>query len=103
MRASNYALDFAEALSQKHGGTYEVLSGRTYDRIIRREASGHGGSVHAFVVRRTGELVKPASWRAPQKNSDGTLSVRFNLEDPDDAQRAISASDPFGSYLYCTR
>lgn len=103
MRASNIALDFAEALSQKHTGyEFAVLAGRTYDKIVQERTAtyGSGRSVHAFVVRGTGELVKAATFKAPQKNTEGKLAVRFNLSDPEDAQRAVELSDPHGGYLY---
>ena len=94
MIASTYAEDFCNALNTKFStDDYEILAGRKFDKIVTSR------SVHAFVVRSTGELVKPASFKAPQKDKDG-LAVRYNLSDPTDADRAIEAADPYGSYLY---
>lgn len=100
MRASNYALDFADGLGQKHPDyEFSVLAGRSYDKIVKESIKYPGRSVHAFVVRSTGDLVKAATFAAPQKDKDG-LAVRFHLADPNDAKRAIDMSDPHGSYLY---
>lgn len=100
MRASNFALDFAEELGRKHSDyEFSVLAGRNYDKIIQEATRYPGRSVHAFVVRATGDLVKAATYKAPQKDKDG-LAVRFHLADETDAQRAINMSDPYGSYLY---
>lgn len=88
-----YADEFAEQLSAKFGAQIDVVHGRVYDKII------HDHGVHAFVVRKTGELVKPATWKAPQKGING-LAVRYDLSDPEDARKAIMAADLYGGYLY---
>jgi hypothetical protein len=56
-------------------------------------------SVHAFVERSTGSLIKAGGWKAPQKDKGG-LAVRGNLLDDDDFARILNECDPFGSYLY---
>lgn len=100
MRASDYALDFADQLERKHTDyEFKILAGRKFDKITIENKTRPGRSVHAFVVRGTGELVKAATFSAPQKDKDG-LAVRYNLSDPVDARRALEQSDPYGSYLY---
>ena len=42
--------------------TFEFQTGRKYHKIIA------DNSVHAFVDKNTGEVYKPASWRAPAKH-----------------------------------
>lgn len=103
MIASTYAEDFCAALNDKMlDHRFEVRPGRTFDKIVRTHRSYGGFSVHAFVVRETGELVKPATAKAPQKDKDG-LAVRYRLADPEDAQRAIADADFAGGYLYKRR
>lgn len=91
--AVQYADEYAHQLTQKFNGPVDVVHGRTYDKLVYNHA------VHGFVVRKTGELVKPATWKAPQKGVNG-LAVRYNLSDPEDARRALQDADPYGGYLY---
>lgn len=84
--------------------TFEPQWGQKYIRIVMRD-SGRGGSVHAFVDIATGALVKAAGWRAPQRNSDNSLAVRFNLADNAEraelcAQLRANPSAFAGGYLY---
>jgi hypothetical protein len=41
--------------------------GRRYIRITR------GGSAHAFIDRKNGDVLKPASWKAPAKHARGNI------------------------------
>lgn len=95
---------FTEALNNKLGKDYvfSVEYGRKYDKVIqhpRNNQFGRGGSVHAFIERETGKLIKAATWASPQKDKDG-LAYRFDLSTSDGLAKAIKASDPYGSYLY---
>jgi hypothetical protein len=56
-------------------------------------------SVHAFVDMETGDVIKAAGWKAPQKDRDG-FAVRYRLADPEDKARCFESMDPYGSYLY---
>jgi len=51
--------------------------GGRYVKIIRKEQSGSGTSVHAFVDAKDGptfgDVLKPASWKAPAKHARGNL------------------------------
>lgn len=101
-QAIELTTEFVKALNEKHsesGYTFDVQAGRVYDKITHTY-KGHGLAVHAFIKRDTGDLIKAASWKAPQKNADGTLSVRYNLDEPEGFAEAVNASDPYGSYLY---
>lgn len=55
--------------------------------------------VHAFVDMETGDVLKAAGWKAPQKDRDG-FAVRYRLADPADKARCFAEMDPFGGYLY---
>lgn len=71
--------------------------GSKFIRIYQE--SGSHRSVHAFLDRATGDVIKPAGWKAPQRDKDG-LAVRYRLADPLDKKRCFDSIDPYGSYLY---
>ena len=68
---------------------FEVDSGRKYLKINQID-----GGVHAFVNKETGEVFKPASWKAPAKH------VRYDLRLINDRERCFSNADWAGGYLY---
>lgn len=91
--------EYASHLSEKHiEYTYEVEYGKKFDRIVQ-SYKGHTRSVHAFIERATGKLIKPAGWNAPQRDKDG-LAYRYDLSTPEGFDKAVADSDPYGSYLY---
>ena len=47
--------------------------GRRYKRIVRTDANGSGRCVHCFVDTQTGDVLKPASWKAPAKHARGNI------------------------------
>jgi len=86
------------------GGKYEapaykfvIESGRKYHKIIM-EVPNHNRpasrSVHAFVDKKTGEVYKAASFKAPAKH------VRFNLLLINDREWLLEHADWAGGYLY---
>ncbi|AMO43086.1 hypothetical protein R1080702_077 [Cyanophage S-RIM32] len=101
-----YTLMLCDALEQNfkdrnHGkvGGYDapvykfvIESGRKYHKIIM-DANG-SRSVHAFVDKKTGEVFKPASFKAPAKH------VRFNLLLIKDREWLLENADWAGGYLY---
>lgn len=99
-----YAKMFAEKMSRKFAGhvEYTVVSGKVYDKIISRSLIGTQRSVHAFVVKETGDLVKAASWKAPQKSitHPSGLAIRYNIATPESADSVVELADMFGGYLY---
>ena len=68
---------------------FEVNSGRKYLKINQIN-----GGVHAFVNKETGEVFKPASYKAPAKH------VRYDLSIINDRERCFSNADWAGGYLY---
>jgi len=52
------------------------------------------GSVTAFVDKETGQVYKPASWRAPAKH------VRFDMRDQNQREYMYAHCDWAGGYLY---
>jgi hypothetical protein len=74
------------------GYEFTVESGRKYHKIIM-DANG-SRSIHAFVDKKTGEVYKAASFKAPAKH------VRFNLCLIKDREWLLENADWAGSYLY---
>ena len=75
--------------------TYKFIieSGRKYHKIIMVTESG-SRSVHAFVDKKTGELYKSASFKAPAKG------VRFDLRIIKEREFVLENADWAGGYLY---
>ena len=67
--------------------------GRKYFKVIMETDSG-SRSVHAFVDKKTGDVYKPASFKAPAK------IVRFNLCLIKDREWLLENADWAGGYLY---
>jgi len=85
----------------KKGHTREykfyIESGRKYHKIIMEVPNNNrpaSRSVHAFVDKKTGEVYKPASFKAPAKG------VRFNLLLIKDREWLFENADWAGGYLY---
>ena len=111
LNVRKYTLMLCDALEQNfkdrnHGkvGRYDAPvykfypeEGRKYFKIImeipnlNRDPSR---SVHAFVDKKTGEVYKPASFKAPAK------IVRFNLCLIKDREWLLENADWAGGYLY---
>ena len=79
----------------KNGDHYKfvVESGRKYHKIMQIDTSG-GRAVHAFVDKKTGELYKAASYKAPAKG------VRFDLRIIEEREMVFKNCDWAGGYLY---
>ena len=69
-----------------------VESGRKYHKIIM-DANG-SRSIHAFVDKKTGEVYKAASFKAPAK------VVRYDLRLIKDREWLLENADWAGEYLY---
>ena len=92
--------DFASRNRGKVGGYdapkykfYIQEGGRKYHKIVMEYENGQR-SVHAFVDKKTGELYKPASFKAPAKG------VRFNLLVIKEREWLLQHADWAGGYLY---
>ena len=68
---------------------FEIETGRKYQKIYAKNQG-----VHAFVNKTTGEVFKPASYKAPAKH------VRYDLRRIKDRERCFSNADWAGGYLY---
>ena len=75
------------------GYKFYIESGRKYHKIIM-ETGGNSRSVHAFVDKKTGEVYKAASFKAPAK------IVRYNLLNIASREECFERADWAGGYLY---
>ena len=72
---------------------FYIEEGRKYHKIVMEYETGQR-SVHAFVDKKTGELYKAASFKAPAKG------VRFNLLVIKEREWLLEHADWAGGYLY---
>ena len=102
LNVRKYTLMLCDALldnfkRRNGGGTsdykFYIESGRKYHKVIMETEAG-SRSVHAFVDKKTGEVYKPASFKAPAKH------VRFNLLLIKDREWLLENADWAGGYLY---
>ena len=68
---------------------FEIQTGRKYHKINVKN-----GGVHAFIDKNTGEVYKPASYKAPAKH------VRYDLRRIKQRHECFSNADWAGGYLY---
>ena len=85
--------DFKRRYPNSDPYKFSIESGRKYHKIVQTD-SGEGASVHAFVDKKTGEVYKPASWKAPAKH------VRYNLLSIESREKCFERADWAGGYLY---
>ena len=93
---------YQEAIEKLKNGecNYDFIieSGRKYHKVIMVIDNGAGRSpsrsVHAFVDKKTGEIYKAASFRAPAKH------VRYDLRIIEQREWLLENATWHGSYLY---
>ena len=68
---------------------FEIQTGRKYHKIYCKNQG-----VHAFVNKETGEVFKPASYKAPAKH------VRYDLRRIQQRRDCFAKADWAGGYLY---
>jgi hypothetical protein len=74
-------------------GFYLDSVGRKYHKIFMT-IDGRRDSIHAFIDKKTGEVYKPASIKAPAKG------VRFNLLIIEEREFVLENCEWTGGYLY---
>ena len=102
LKIREYSLMLCDALldnfkSRNNGGTsdykFYIEEGRKYHKLIMETGAG-SRSIHAFVDKKTGEVYKPASFKAPAKG------VRYDLRLIEDREYLLENADWAGGYLY---
>ena len=86
-------LDFKTSHPNSDPYKFYIESGRKYHKIVM-ETESQSRSVHAFVDKKTGDVYKPASFKAPAKH------IRFNLCIISDREWLLANVDWAGGYLY---
>ena len=107
-----YKSYYEEQLQKIEDGTanlykFDYKTGKKFHKVFfleyqdaneyyNRPAGYRAGSVHAFIDKQTGEVYKPASWRAPAKH------VRFDFRLIKDREFLFNPknTDWAGGYLY---
>ena len=83
---------------------FEIREGKKYYKIVQVEFDTfqdrneyRDSSVHSYVDKNTGDVYKPASWKAPH-----TKHVRFTFQKPEDIRFLLNPINVgwAGGYLY---
>ena len=101
LNVTKYGLMLCDALQQNYqrshpngrNYSYALISGRKYHKVMQC-VDGQTESVHAFIDKKTGEVYKAASYKAPAKG------VRFNLLIIQEREFVLENCDWAGGYLY---
>jgi|TARA_B100001094_G_scaffold61988_1_gene57769 hypothetical protein len=99
LNVTKYCLMLCDALTQdapqtgSNYGFYLDSMGRKYHKIFMT-INGKRDSIHAFIDKKTGEVYKPASIKAPAKG------VRFNLLIIEEREFVLENATWHGGYLY---
>jgi len=86
-------LDFKTHHPNSPAYKFYIESGRKYHKIVM-ETNTQSRGVHAFIDKKTGEVYKAASWKAPAK------IVRYNLLEIASREQCFARADWAGGYLY---
>ena len=80
---------------------FRYYEGKKYIKVVREEYDERNDrwrdtTVHAFIDRNTGDVYKPASWKAPAKH------VRYSFQSPEDIRFLLNPINVgwAGGYLY---
>jgi hypothetical protein len=109
--SGNYPEYAREQLDAIENGTanlmwFKVYSGKRYYKIVQQEfetweksryyGQYRDSSVHCFVDKETGDVYKPASWKAPAKH------IRFSFQNVNHLKFLLNPDnvDWAGGYLY---
>ena len=72
---------------------YVIESGKKYHKVVMIDG-GSSRSVHCFIDKQTGSVLKSASWKAPAKGE------RYNLLIIEEREWALKNADWSGGWLY---
>ena len=85
--------DFQRRHNPDRAYKFYIESGRKYHKLIMETEVG-SRSVHCFVDKKTGDVYKAASFKAPAKG------VRYNLLRIESREECLARADWSGGYLY---
>jgi len=98
-RLNEIAVEYAQSRGYAFVDKITVIRLAKYIKVVQSTLYVETGQlsnthVHAFIDPTTGDVLKPAGWKAPAKG------VRFNLNDDASFERLLAVADTHGSYLY---
>ena len=101
LNITKYSLMLCDALQQNYqrqypngrNYSYALISGRKYHKVFMY-INGQRDSIHAFIDKKTGDVFKPASFKAPAKG------VRYNVLNIQSREEMFKYADWAGEYLY---
>ena len=101
LNVTKYGMMLCDALQQNYqrshpngrNYSYALISGRKYHKVMQC-VDGQTESVHCFIDKKSGEVYKAASIKAPAKG------VRFNLLIIQEREFMLENCDWAGGYLY---
>lgn len=64
---------YAKDLKSLKPPRVDVEIGPRYIKLVRADVAGSSRSVHCFIDRSNGDILKAASWRAPAKHPRGNV------------------------------
>ena len=73
---------------------FETKINTDYETGVKTIVKDTRGSIHCFVDKNTGDIYKPASWKAPY--TKGNNAVRGNIYD----ESCYEKTDVYGGWLY---
>jgi len=89
-------LEYYKRFDHIKGIVFKTDGGRKYIKVKGFETTEHGtsnGRIHCFVESTTGDIYKPANWKAPHLKGD---AIRGNIFD----KSTFEKTDPHGGWLY---
>ena len=96
LNVTKWSLVLCDTLTERAPTDYTFQldsSGRKYHKIFMY-INGKRDSIHAFIDKKTGEVYKPSSIKAPAKG------VRYNLFIITEREEMLEKCDWAGGYLY---
>lgn len=71
---------YASEFPSLSGPKIDSSEGGRYVKIIKSESASVGRSVHSFIDKMNGDILKPAGWNAPAKHARGNIFNRASWQ-----------------------
>ena len=94
MNVDYYAAKLGDLMKGYCDMVFSVESARKFHKVWHQDQDGSHRSIAFFVDKKTGEVYKPASTKAPARG------VRYRLLDEASREEAMQRADWAGSFLY---
>ena len=94
LSVDHYAARLSDLMNGYCDMYFTVESARKFHKVWNQDQDGSHRSIAFFVDKKTGDVYKPASIKAPAKG------VRYRLLDETSREEAMKRADWSGAYLY---